>query len=301
MNTSSVYSKYLRKFKIESPVIFAFHLNWKVYENIGLEQFKHIKQGFLSRGVKNIELLPILTDKKSDLESRLKQFKRGTERIADKYEKKAHVVAYSFAGIVPKSYIGLHNGEEYIESLLTIGTPHTGCRLADSLVSRELSDKMYLIEPALRSTGVHLDWFKEEYPGKILQDNSKRFNYGDVKFHSIGGRRVAIKTSETLRFTSEDLSDDSLQNHDNDGLVCVEECEFGKHLINFDADHFELIGMRPRFNANQLFDLYVQTVKSCDKDFNNSISKGGILKEGSDQVLSDMAIGENIKENHNFI
>ena len=59
--------------------------------------------------------------------------------------------------------------------------------------------------------------------------------------------------------------------------------------------------MRPRFNANQLFDLYVQTVKSCDKDFNNSISKGGILKEGSDQVLSDMAIGENIKENHNFI
>jgi hypothetical protein len=301
MNTSSVYSKYLRKFIIDSPVIFTFHLNWKVFENIGLEQFKHIKQGFLSRGVKNIELLPILTDKKSDLESRIKQFKRGTERIADKYGKKAHVVAYSFSGIVTKSYIGLDNGEEYIESLLTIGTPHNGCRFADSLVSRLLIDKMYLIEPALRSTGVHLDWFKEEYPSKILQDNSKRFNYGEVKFHSVGGRRIPIKTSETLRFTSEDLSDDSLQSHPNDGLVCVEECEFGKHLLNFDADHFELIGMRPGFNANQLFDLYVQTVKSCDQDFNNSISKGEILKEGSEQVLREMTLDENSKQTHNYI
>jgi hypothetical protein len=301
MNTSSVYSKFLRKFKIDSPVIFTFHLNWKVYENIGLEQFNHIKQGFLSRGVKNIELLPILTDKKSDLESRVKQFKRGTERIADKYGKKAHVVGYSFAGIVPKSYIGLYNGDEYIDSLLTIGTPHTGCRIADALVSRDLTDKMYLIEPALRSTGVHLDWFKDEYPSKILQDSSKRFNYGEVKFHSVGGRRVPIKTSETLRFTSEDLSDDNLKDHPNDGLVCVEECEFGKHLLNFDADHFELIGMRPGFNANQLFDLYVQTVKSCDQDFNNSLSKGEILNEGSDQILRDLAHGENSKQTQNYI
>ena len=297
MNTTSVYSKLLRKFKIESPVVFTFHINWKVYENLGLEQYKHVQQAFNSRGVKNFELLPILTDNKSDMENRVKQFKRGMERIVDKYDKKAHVVGYSFAGIVPKTYIGLHNGEEYIDSLLTIGTPHTACRFVDFLNNRDYTDKMYLIEPAVRSTGVHIDWLKEEYASKILQDTSRSFNLGAVKYHSVGGRRIPIKCSETLRMTSEDLGDDVYKEHPNDGLICVDEVEFGHHLLNFDADHFELIGMRPKFGSSQLFDLYVQTVKSCDQDFNNSITDRDLGETSAGKL---QPIGAN-KHNENFI
>ena len=268
MYTRGVHAKLLRQFKVESPVVFTFHINWKTYESLGLEQFNHLKNAFNSRGIKNLEFLPILTDKKTDMDNRVKQFKRGMERIVDKYNKKAHVVGYSFAGILPRAYIGLQNGDEYINSLLTIATPHQGCRLVDFMVSRNYDDKMFLMEPAIRNTGVHLDWLREEYSTKILSETTAMYTNTDkVIYHSVGGRRQTIKCSESLRLTAEDLSDDLMKDHPNDGLICINEAEFGTHLINFDADHFELIGMRPNFNSSQMFDLYAQTIKANDDSF----------------------------------
>ena len=43
------------------------------------------------RSIQNVEFLPILTDKKSDFTTRLRQFKRGIEKIVDKFDEKVHV------------------------------------------------------------------------------------------------------------------------------------------------------------------------------------------------------------------
>lgn len=123
MNAGKLLNRQLKEFTLKKPVVFTFNLNWKVYENFGLEQFNHIKTQFAMRNI-NVELLPILTSHRTDLENRVNQFKKGIEKICDKYDSKAHVVGYSTAGINPRAYISEYNGDQYINTLITIGTPN---------------------------------------------------------------------------------------------------------------------------------------------------------------------------------
>lgn len=63
------------------------------------------------------------------------------------------------------------------------------------------------------------------------------------------------------------MHDYNLDDPSNDGFVRTEENTLGTHLINFDADHFELIGMRPKFNPENIFDLISNNIKYNDEDF----------------------------------
>jgi len=71
-----------------------------------------------------VELLPILTDNRTDIEARVKQFSKGISKICDKYQEKVHVVAYSLGGLHARYFISFMDGEEYIKSLTTIGSPN---------------------------------------------------------------------------------------------------------------------------------------------------------------------------------
>jgi hypothetical protein len=266
MYSSSLFSKNLRNFKLNSPVVFTFHINWKVFENFGFENFEQVKTQLKLRSISNVEFLPIMTDKKSDLTTRLRQFKRGIENIVDKYDEKVHVIGYSYAGLIPKLYISEYGGDNFISSLLTISTPHTSCRYVDLVSDRVNDPRFFLIEPAFRAAGVSWDWLRAEYNSHSLSMYPARLN-ADVKYQSVGGMKVPVRCSEVLRVTCEDIMDDTQKMYRNDGLIWVDEAKYGKHLINFDADHFELIGMRPKFDASMMFDLYAQAVKTCDSKF----------------------------------
>jgi hypothetical protein len=268
MNSKHIFNQKLKNFCPKSPVVFTFHINWKAFENNQLRQFNHIKNHFHASGIKNFEFLPILTDKRSNMDSRIRQFKQGIERIVDKYERKAHVIGYSFAGVLPRGYISLHNGDEYVRSLLTIGTPHQGSLFAAKLMARDFKTKWYMIEPALQAAGVDKEWFKEEYSRKSMHDlNNILISSPNVLYSSIGGRRVPVKCSESLKFIAETLLDNTETDIPNDGIVGTNEAAFGNHLINFDADHFELVGLRPNFIADSLFEFYSNAVKYADDDF----------------------------------
>jgi hypothetical protein len=39
--------------------------------------------------------------------------------------------------------------------------------------------------------------------------------------------------------------------------------------MNFDADHFELVGLRSDFNESEIFEFYSNTIKHCDDGFEN--------------------------------
>lgn len=265
---SSFYNSFLRNFKLKSPVVFTFHINWNMYEQFSFQQYNHIKNTFLRNGIENFEFLPILTDARTDMENRIKQFKRGMEKIADKYEKRCHVIGYSFAGVIPRGYISIHNGDEYIQSLLTIGTPNQGSHFVNLLISRDYQYDWFQIEPVIRAVGAHQDWLKEEYSSKSMHDfNSFCINSTKVKYNSVGGRREKLKASESLRFIHETMSDNLTHEIPSDGLIVTKEVEFGNHLMNFDADHFELIGMRPNTSAIEQFKFYANTVKNNDSEF----------------------------------
>jgi len=196
LTNSDTFNHLLRNFKMKTPVVFTFHINWNMYENFNTQQYKHIKNYFLSNNIENFEFLPILTDSCTDLENRIRQFKKGIERISDKYERKCHVVGYSFAGILPRGCIGLFNGDDYIKTLLTIATPHKGSQFVNNLISRDFSLNWFQIEPVLRAVGVHKDWLSREYSSKTMFDNNSIFvDSNKVGYYAVGGRREKLKCS----------------------------------------------------------------------------------------------------------
>jgi hypothetical protein len=272
MNKKHIYNQLLKNFSPKNPVVFTFHINWKTYEILHLKQFNYIKNLFAANGINTIEFLPILTDKKTYMENRLKQFKQGLERIVDKHERKAHVIGYSFAGVLPRGYISLFNGDEYISSLLTIGTPHKGSKFVQRLNSHDFTQKWFQVEPGLRAAGLNKEWLMEEFSPKTMNDTNNIFiSSPNVKYNSVGGRRLKINCSESIRFIAEENAN-TTEDFPNDGLVGTHEAEFGTHLINFDADHFELIGMRPNFHSEALFEFYSNCIKNNDEDFVKLIS-----------------------------
>lgn len=115
--------KQFQKIFNKNPVVLTFHLNWKMYQNFQLTQFQHIVNMFKINGI-NLELLPIITNNQSDFDKRVDQFKKGIEKICDKYDRKANVIGYSFAGLTPKAFINSHDGHNFIKTLITVGTPH---------------------------------------------------------------------------------------------------------------------------------------------------------------------------------
>jgi hypothetical protein len=80
-----------------------------------------------------------------------------------------------------------------------------------------------------------------------------------------------MNCSETLRYTHELLSNEGEREEQSDGLITIREAEWGQHVINLDADHFELIGMRQGYNATPLFEFYANIIKNSNDDIIKSI------------------------------
>lgn len=49
-----------------------------------------------------------------------------------------------------------------------------------------------------------------------------------------------------------------------DGLVRDVEARWGKYLITFENDHFEVIGFEPGFHPSNVFNLVADNVRICD-------------------------------------
>lgn len=123
MNAAKILNKKLSNITTKSPIVFTYNIDWKIYQNFKNEQYLHVKKSFQKNNV-NIELLPVLTDHRTDIEARVKQFSKGLSKICDKYEQKAHVVAYSLAGLHARAFVSFLDGEQYIKTLTTMGSPN---------------------------------------------------------------------------------------------------------------------------------------------------------------------------------
>lgn len=158
--------------------------------------------------------------------------------------------------------------------MLTISTPHLGSRLATQLKENTLLiNHQQIVEPAIRSLGVNYDMFLKDFNESAIKEFNKTIvDAPNVNYLSVGGKRPQLKGSESLRVSNEICGDDTTENYSNDGIIAAKESVWGKHLINFDADHFELIGMRPDFSAKEIFNLYSSAVKYYDPDFKKTIN-----------------------------
>ena len=93
------------------------------------------------------------------------------------------------------------------------------------------------------------------------------------KYFSIGGERIPAQSSEMLRGSNRLLFENGLRRErpndylgissvpsDNDGVFLHNEIAWGTHLINFEADHAELIGLGKNYNPSSLYKLIAQNL-----------------------------------------
>lgn len=165
-------------------------------------------------------------------------------------------------------------GDSYINTLLTISTPNLGSKLATILGENTLlTHHQPMVEPAIRSLGVNYDMFLNEFnQGNIREFNKSLVNSPNVNYLSVGGKRLQLKCSESLRVSNELVADNISEDYANDGIVAAKEAVWGTHLMNFDADHFEMIGMRPQFSTTEMFKFYSNAIKYYDVDFKKNIN-----------------------------
>jgi triacylglycerol lipase len=180
---------------------------------------------------------------------------------------------FSLAGIDSRIFISMLGGDSYINTLFTISTPHLGSRLATILKESTLhANHQLVVEPAIRSLGVNYDMFLTEFNQTNIRELNKTVvDSPNVNYVSVGSKKLQIKGSESLRVTQEIVADSITEDFSNDGIVAAKESVWGTHLINFDADHFELIGMRPEFSAREMFNFYSNVAKYYDADFKKEV------------------------------
>lgn len=73
-------------------------------------------------------------------------------------------------------------------------------------------------------------------------------------------------SSESLRQIHLKINEYDLDDSSSDGFIRVGENNLGKHLANFDADHFELFGLRPRFNPDNIIEVIANNIKHNDNE-----------------------------------
>ena len=162
---------------------------------------------------------------------------------------------------------------EHVQSLTTLSTPHHGLRLID-LVIRFPDRYTYGLqrtEKALEALGLGLKSV-EEFQSKNIRDfNEVCEDCADVDYYSFGTKKQELQISELLRYGYSVITDYKFE-WECDGLVEVNEAKWGTHLLNFDHDHFEVVGLNPNIKpqhvANLVTDnLRVNEIKKESGDF----------------------------------
>ena len=86
-----------------------------------------------------------------------------------------------------------------------------------------------------------------------------------VEYFSFGSKKRELQLNELLRLGYEIITNHKIQ-YECDGMVETKECRWGKYLITFDHDHFELIGLNPRVKPNHVATLVTDNLKRSEVD-----------------------------------
>jgi len=240
--------------KTRLPVVFAFNILNNYYKEFGVQHFLPIKRTIQNIGY-NVELLPIVNlHFKSSIESRAAAIREQLPEVLDKMgAKQCHLMAYSVSGIDARHYISNLGGNEYINTLTTISTPHRGSFLADSYNERLVLDDD--VDPITRLMGIPQKSFKEFCTSNIEAFNVVAPNQEKVKYYSCGALREGRQCSELFIKTQNYIHVKKERNFpsDNDGVFALDEAVWGKHLMNIVGDHAEIAGLRVGFNIDTVY------------------------------------------------
>jgi len=247
---------------LKTPTVYAFNIQRSYFEVFGKTHWNHVEKHFRTEG-NDIHMLPIINSMSSSVESRATEMKKEVEKIASKTHSKVNIVAHSLAGIDARAMIGLLGGNNYVNSLTTISSPHRGSVLADWFIETQNSAH---VDPVCTFLGVWKESF-EEFNSKNMKDfNDVVGDSPDVKYFSVAGQKDHLAVSIPLRKTHAHILNRDRVANENDGVVTTRAAKWGEHLITFDADHMQIVGADTTYNWKRAFSLISDNLKAS-QDF----------------------------------
>ena len=243
--------------------MYAFNYPLTFYSAYGYEPVMHIKTSLESKGA-NVIMMPNLTNPSSSIESRSQRFMKAFK------EKRAHIVAHSFAGMDLRAMIHFYDLQQNVASLSTLCTPHKGLTLHYN-IEKYPETKSHLVN-ALRPLGLN-DTNYSEFSRENAKDindiiesseNYARFSYGS--------RTSPSNLERILRYPANAIMEgDPLD--ENDGITHPQDWEWGNYMATFEADHYEIGGLSKNYNMIQIHNTIVDNIKLLEVQEDKSIAQ----------------------------
>ena len=122
------------------------------------------------------------------------------------------------------------------------------------------SMKRLMLEKAIEVLG--LGWRSvEEFQSRNIRDfNLVCEDCEDVDYYSFSTKKHQLQVSELLRAGWDVITDYKFE-VECDGMTEVNEQKWGRHLLTFDHDHFEVAGLNPKVTPQHVANLVTDNLR----------------------------------------
>ena len=129
----------------------------------------------------------------------------------------------------------------------------------------ELSLDYRQLERALTVVGMGTKNVKEFGYRNMADFNQVAEDSPSVEYFSFGTKKRELQLNELLKNGYQIITEHKIQ-YECDGMVEIKECRWGKYLLTFDHDHFELVGLNPSVKPKHVANLVTDNLKKSETD-----------------------------------
>ena len=263
----------VRNFGLNAPLVFAPNVQVTHAKSWNGDMFGYYRPMMeaLSRqpNTQKVIFLPNFVSPVATIEERAKQL---AQNIVNKREElnceRMHLVTHSFAGVDARAAISMFDLDLDVRSLTTLATPHLGLTLIQKIMDRPADDlglDYRQLERALTVVGLGTKNVKEFGYRNMSDFNNVVEDSPRVEYFSFGTKKRELQLNELLKNGYEIITEHKIQ-YECDGMVEIKECRWGKYLLTFDHDHFELVGLNPSVKPKHVANLVTDNLKRSETD-----------------------------------
>ena len=260
----------IRKYALRDPIVIAFNIHLSHYNAFGTNHYDRIKNALVQQDNADLDpekviLLPNVTNMTSSIESRGASLAKNLARALDKMKvHRCHLVSHSFTGVDARAAISMYGAADRVKSLTTLSSPHHGLSLIDmALQSERFNNEAMLIEKAFEMLGLTRRSAEEFTSWNMKDFNTVCDDAPHVDYFSIGAYKDGKLMNPLLKH-GHDMVVGKRFDVQTDGLVMDEEARWGKYLLTFNNDHFEMVGFEPEHDPANIYNLVADNARVCE-------------------------------------